>query len=419
MTKAEIITIGDELLYGHTIDTNAAYISEKITEAGARVIWRTTVGDDLETMTEAIARAMQRADIVIASGGLGPTHDDITKKGICRYFKRPLILYDSVLKKLEERFEKRGIRMPAVNQNQALLPQGAEFIENQLGSALGIAIEDDGRLFIAVPGVPSEMRGMVDGWITETIRKRAGSNITIHRKLRTVGIIESALYEKIAELIDPKALPRESKITVAFLPSWKGVDIRLTAITDDEEHGRRNIGELESKITERIGKYIFGYDRDDMAGTIGDILKERHLTLAAAESCTGGLVSKMITDIPGSSSYFLGGVIAYSNDLKMNLLSVPQIILEKYGAVSAECVSYMAEGAAQKLGANIGLAITGIAGPSGGTEEKPVGTVFIGLAIPGKTETKEYHFGGDRESNRERAATAAMDMLRRYLKEFK
>jgi len=252
------------------------------------VKWRTTVGDEQEILTEAIAKAMQRADMVIATGGLGPTNDDITKKAICRYFKRPLILYDNVLKKIEKRFKQRGIEMPAINQNQALLPQGATFIDNEVGSAVGIAIEEDGKLFVAIPGVPSEMKPMIESWVTDEIKKRSGGVVTIHKKLRTVGIIESALYEKVSDLIDPKKQSRQAKISVAFLPSWRGVDLRLTVTTAKEELGRKNIEALEGKIVERIGKYLYGRGEVNLPEVVGELLKSKRMTLAVAESCTGG-----------------------------------------------------------------------------------------------------------------------------------
>lgn len=396
------------------MDTNAPYVSERITAAGAEVIWRTTVGDDIEAITEAIGRGIQRADIVISTGGLGPTHDDITKKAVCRYFKRPLVFYDNILKKIEKRFQDRGIKMPAINQNQALLPQRAEFIDNPIGSAVGIVIDEDGRLFVAVPGVPSEMRAMVDGWICETIRERSAGSTTLHRKIRTVGIIESVLYEKLADLIDSKQRSGE-RVDIAFLPSWGGVDVRLSVKTKDQEAGQKAIRDFDEKISERVGKYIYGYDNVTLPEVVGRILREKNLTIAVAESCTGGLLGKMITDVPGSSDYFLGGIIAYSNELKMKFLTVPQIILEKYGAVSAECARYMAEGAVQNLGANIGISVTGIAGPDGGTEEKPVGLVYVGFSVSGKSTSREFRFGNDRERNRERSAVVALEMARRYL----
>jgi len=398
------------------VDTNAPYISEKITSAGARVVWRTTVGDDIDIITDVIGRALQRAELIIAVGGLGPTNDDVTKKAICRYFKRPLVFYDNILRKIEKRFRDRGLDMPAINQNQALLPQRAEFIDNPIGSAVGIVIEDDNRLFIALPGVPSEMMAMVDGWVADTIRKRCAGIVTIHRKIRTVGIIESVLYERIAEFIDSKPQTgRGERVSVAFLPSWRGVDVRLSITTKDDSMGRVQVGDLEEKIRQRAGKYIYGYDNDTLSEVVGAILRQKRMTLAVAESCTGGLLGKMITDTPGSSNYFLGGIIAYSDELKMKMLSVPQIILEKYGAVSDECAKYMAEGAAQNLGANMGISVTGIAGPTGGTDQKPVGLVYVGLSASGKSSAKEFRFGNDRERNRERSAVVALDMARRYL----
>lgn len=387
-----------------------------MTEAGAQVVWRTTVGDNIEIITEAIGRAMQRAELVIATGGLGPTSDDLTKKAICKYFKRQLIFHDNILKKIEKRYAARGVKMPAINQNQALLPQGAELIDNKHGSAVGIVMEQDGKLFVATPGVPMEMKPMIEGWVVENIKKRAKGQTTLHRKIHTFGIIESAIHEKIADLIEGKQPgPLALKISVAFLPSFKGVDLRLSLQTSRIDDGKKAIAILESKITERISDFIFGHDDDTLPQVVGKLLSTHHLTLAVAESCTGGYLGKVITDIPGSSAYFLGGVIAYSNEIKMKSLSVPQIILEKYGAVSEECARYMAEGVSQNLGANIGVSITGIAGPDGGTDEKPVGLVYIGISYNGKTEAQLFNFGAERERNRERAVYSALDMIRRVI----
>jgi nicotinamide-nucleotide amidase len=260
------------------------------------------------------------------------------------------------------------------------------------------------------------MMAMVNSWVVDAIKKRSAGTITLHRKIRTVGIIESVLYERIAELIDTKPQPgRGARVDVAFLPTWKGVDIRLTTETADEPDSRRRIEELEGKIKEKIGKYIYGYDNDTLPQIVGDLLREKRLKVAVAESCTGGLLGKMITDVPGSSDYFAGGIIAYSNESKMKLLSVPQIIIEKYGGVSEECARYMAEGAARNLEADIGVGVTGIAGPSGGSDEKPVGLLYIGLSVSGKTAGKEFRLGTERERNRERSAVVALDSLRRYL----
>ncbi len=378
------------------------------------MVWRVTVGDDVEQIMEAIARAMQRADIVITTGGLGPTSDDLTKKAITKYFKRPLIFHEDVLKDIEDRFKARGIAMPAINQNQALLPQGATFIPNTRGSAVGIVIEEDQHLFVSLPGVSHEMQPMVEGWIADTIRRRSGGFITLHRRIHTAGIFESALFEKVSDLVESRHVG-DSKLTVAFLPSPRGVDLRLTVTTRNHNEGRRLIDELESKINERIGNYIYGHDSDTLPDVVGKLLRSKRMTLAVAESCTGGFLGKVITDIPGSSDYFLGGIIAYSNEIKITHLSVPPDILSKHGAVSEQCARYMAEGARKSFDADMAVSISGIAGPTGATPEKPLGLTFIGLSTAEKVVVKEQRFAGDRERNRERCTTIALDMVRRYL----
>lgn len=307
--------------------------------------------------------------------------------------------------------------MPAINQNQALLPQGAELVENELGSAVGIAFDEDGRLFVALPGVPDEMKRMVSGWVAAKVRERAGNLAVIHRRINTTGIFESALFEKISDLVDNRGGSQaEEKISVAFLPSWRGVEIRLTMVTTDPAEGKLQIAELEAKLIERIGEYIFGYDDDTLPGAVGKLLRSVGATLGVAESCTGGLVGKLLTDEPGSSEYFIGGVIAYSDTLKRILLDVPEEILLTHGAVSAQCAVAMADGARQKLGSTLAVSITGVAGPGGGTLEKPVGLVYIGLATPKGSQATEFHLSGNRERNRERSATLALDMVRRHLR---
>jgi nicotinamide-nucleotide amidase len=411
MIKAELITIGDELLYGHTIDTNAAFLGEKLAEAGIDIIYHTTVADNAEYILNAIAVALNRANMVITTGGLGPTHDDITKKVICKYFKRQLVFHEDVLKELVEKYERIGIKMPPINQNQALLPQGAKFLENKIGSALGIVIEEHGKIFVAMPGVPKEMTLMVTDQLLPMIKEKTGELNIIHRRLRTVGIVESEIFEKVKDLIDEK-----SSVNIAFLPRARGVDLRLTYRGGDESKGREVVAEMERKFTERIGDYIFGHDDDLLTEAIGKLLKESQKTIAVAESCTGGFLGKILTDIPGSSEYFLGGVTAYSNELKTRLLNVPPITLERHGAVSEETAKHMAEGVKNLAGASIGISITGIAGPAGGSEDKPVGLVYIGLATPESTLAKRFTFGPVRERVRTRAAFYALDIVRRYLK---
>lgn len=410
--RAELITIGDELLYGQTIDTNAAFIGEKFAEAGVDLAYHSTVGDQADDLISAIGLAMNRVDFVLTTGGLGPTHDDITKKIICKFFKRQLVFHEDILKALEKRFSDLGIAMPAINQNQALLPQGAKFIENKVGSALGIVIEERNKILIAVPGVPAEMEAMVVDSIIPMLIQKAGGQAIVHRKLRTVGIMESAIFEKVKDIIDEKSF-----VKVAFLPSYKGVDIRLTAQTDDRIQAETALAELVEMYKERIGKYIFGYDNDELPAVVGFLLNEKKQTLAVAESCTGGLLGKTITDISGSSAYFKGGVISYANEIKIDLLNVPPVAIEAHGAVSSETAKYMAEGVRARCGADIGVAITGVAGPTGGTPEKPVGLVYIGLASGKDTITKEFRFKSTRAATRLRSTYAALDMIRKHLLE--
>ena len=408
--KAELITIGDELLYGHTVDTNAAFIGEKIAEAGIELVYHTTVGDEPGSMLNAFALAMNRSDVVLTTGGLGPTHDDITKKVICKYFKRQLVFHEEILTELEKRYQTMGIKMPPINQNQALLPQGASFLRNRIGSALGIVMEEHRKVFISMPGVPSEMEIMVTEELLPFLAKKAGNQVIIHRRLRTFGLMESAIFEKVKNLVEEKSI-----VSIAFLPGYHGVDIRLTAKSGNEVETHRIIDDMEKRFLEKIGDYVYGFDSDELPGMIGKLLTERKMTIAVAESCTGGLLGKMITDIPGSSAYFLGGVIAYGNEIKMKLLSVPSETLEKYGAVSEETATSMAEGVRKLTGADIGVSITGIAGPDGGTAEKPVGLVYVGISAKGKSEVKEFKYGLSRDRTRNRTAYSALDMVRRFL----
>ena len=412
--KAELITIGDELLYGHTIDTNAAFIGEKIAEAGIELVYHTTVGDEPGSMLNAFALAMNRSDIVLTTGGLGPTHDDITKKVICKYFKRQLVFHEEILVELEKRYKTMGIKMPPINQNQALLPQGANFLRNRIGSALGIVMEERGRIFVSMPGVPSEMEIMVVEEVIPFLTKKIGGQAIVHRRLRTFGLMESALYEKVKNIVEEKSI-----VSIAFLPGYHGVDIRLTAKSAKKDEARRIISDMEKRFLEKIGDYVYGFDTDELPAIIGKILAERKMTIAVAESCTGGLLGKMITDIPGASAYFLGGVIAYANAIKMKLLHVPSETLENYGAVSEQTAVSMAEGVRKLTGADIGVSITGIAGPDGGTAEKPVGLVLVGISAVGRSEVKQFKYGLSRERTRNRSAYAALDMVRRFLQSLK
>lgn len=406
----EILTIGDEILTGHTVDTNASWLASELTEAGFTILYQSSVGDDLETMDSAIRLAMKRADIVIATGGLGPTDDDLTKRAIVKVFKRNLIFHEDILESLKQRYAARGIEMPAINQNQALLPQGATFFPNKLGSAVGICIVDHDHHFIALPGVPKEMKQIATDEVIPYLRSLGSDQAIAVIKLRTTGIIES----KLAEMIAP-VLKLESGVRLAYLPSYSGVDLRVIATGDSQQNAESKATRLASTLERVCDKYLYGHDDDTLEGVIGELLVERHAKLAVAESCTGGQLGMTITSVAGSSEYFLGGVLAYDNQVKTSQLGVTEEVLSQHGAVSEECARAMAAGVAALLKSGYALSITGVAGPGGGTPEKPVGLTWIGLATPKGVSVRSFRFSSDRQVNRTRAVYAALEMLRREL----
>ena len=408
--RAEIITIGDELLYGQIQDSNSSFISERLTAEGIDVVFKTSVGDDINRMAEAFNIARSRADVIIASGGLGPTSDDLTKKAVVKAFKRNLIFHQEILKQIEDSFHKRGSPMPKINQNQALIPQGSKALSNLWGVAPGIFLEDKEFLFFALPGVPVEMKWMMENEVMPILRAKKPERFILHRKLKTTGISESALYEKIEKLIDPNG-----EIKVAFLPGYLGVDVRLTMESRDKDQAQVRIDEFEQKIREVLGTYIYGTDDQTLEWVVGKRLLERKRTIAVAESCTGGLIGARFTNVSGSSKYFERGVVTYSNEAKTELLNVPKEIIEKYGAVSEEVAILMAEGVRKLAKTDYGLSITGIAGPTGGTPQKPVGLVFVGFAHENDSFAQRFLFGENRKSNRERAAQAALNLVRLFL----
>jgi nicotinamide-nucleotide amidase len=416
--KAEIVSIGDELLYGEITDTNSAFIAEKLTGEGIEVVFSTSVGDDVNKIAEVFGMAGSRADVIIATGGLGPTSDDLTKKAIVKAFKRNLVFHEEILKEIEKSFEKSGLSMPKVNQNQALIPQGAKPLANRWGVAPGIFIEEENKLFFALPGVPLEMKWMLENEVLPILRTKKSEDFIIRKMLKTTGIAESAIYEKIEGLIDPKG-----DVKIAFLPSYLGVDIKLvvswsnllaTSLKQKNE-AETKIEELEKKIREILGTYIYGTNDQTLEEVVGKLLSEKGKTIAVAESCTGGLIGAKFTNVSGSSKYFERGVVTYSNQAKIELLGVPREIIDRYGAVSQEVALLMAEGVRKLAKTDYGLSSTGIAGPTGGTPEKPVGLVYIGFACESDSFTQKFQFGGDRIINRERAAQAALNIVRLFL----
>jgi nicotinamide-nucleotide amidase len=417
--QVELITIGDELLLGFTIDTNAAHISRVLAAKGIEIVRRTTVGDEADKIALAVREALDRTGAVITTGGLGPTSDDLTKPSIARIFGRKMKLDESIASELEKRWRARFPTsvFPATNRTQAEIPEGAQILTNRHGSAPGIWLEDDrGRWVAMMPGVPREMRGMLAEEVLPAIEARAGSAATVvfSGTLRTTGIAESA----IAELLGPDFLgdsqTEAGSLPLAYLPGVSGVDLRVTVKGLPPERASTLVADAILKLKSRVGAYAYGEDDADLAAVVLDRCRELKLTLAVAESCTGGMLGERLTNIPGSSDVFLGGVIAYHNDVKKELLGVTANDLEKYGAVSEAVALQMAAGIRERTGADVGVSVTGIAGPGGGTPEKPVGSMWVAVHAS-EAKARRFHVGGDRAEIRQRGAQAALEMVRRVL----
>jgi nicotinamide-nucleotide amidase len=417
--QVELITIGDELLLGFTIDTNAAHIARTLAANGVEIVRRTTVGDEAPKIAAAVREALDRTGAVITTGGLGPTSDDLTKPAIAQIFGRQMKLDEAIATKLEERWRARfpNSRFPSTNRTQAEIPEGARILNNSHGTAPGIWLEDDrGRWVAMMPGVPREMRGMLADELLPAIKARATGeqSVVLSGTLRTTGIAESA----IAELLGPNFLgdpgTELGSLPLAYLPGVAGVDLRVTVRGRPLGDAEKLVGEAIVKLRSRVEAYAYGVDDADLAAVVLDKCRALDFTLAVAESCTGGMLGERITSIPGSSDVFLGGVIAYHNEVKRSLLGVRSEAIERSGAVSEEVVLQMASGVRERLGADIGVAVTGIAGPGGGKPEKPVGLVWIAVHAS-EVKARRFHVGGDRAEIRQRAAQAALEMVRRAL----
>ncbi|HEV8509332.1 MAG TPA: competence/damage-inducible protein A [Gemmatimonadales bacterium] len=410
--KLEVVTIGTELLLGAALDTNALDLGTALAAAGIDVTRRTTVSDKPAAVADAVRGALERTGAALTTGGLGPTRDDLTKQAVAGLFGRPLVLDEGVLRHIEERFRRFGRRMTPSNRVQAEIPQGAVVLPNPRGTAPGIWLEDDaGRLVIMLPGVPVEMRGLLVEQVLPRLVARAlakdGAPVVVRsRTVRTTGVPESALAERIAAIEDGLG-----PLTLAYLPSIAGVDLRLTAWEMAPDQADRLLGEGVGKLQRELGDRAYGVESTDLAGVVLDLLRKSGRKLAVAESCTGGILGARLTAIPGSSDVFVGGVIAYSDDVKTGMLDVPRAILEQHGAVSEQTVRALAEGAARAFGVDCALAVTGIAGPGGGSPEKPVGTVWIAARHGAETRALQRQFLGERDEIRARSAQAALALL--------
>jgi len=405
--QAEIVVIGNEVISGLIEETNSRVISLRLQEVGVDVCRVTAVGDDAAAITEAVDGALGRADLVIATGGLGATHDDITKDVLARLFHSGFREDGRVLASIEKFFRRRGRAVPDYALEQGSVPEKADILYNEQGTAPGLLFHRDGKMLYALPGVPREMIHLLEKFILPGLALRGKRKIA-HRMLKTTGITESGLWQKIGS-----AEPLERRVVVASLPSHLGVRIRLSACGEGDLSAR--LEAAEKYIRARAGDCIYGVDDETLEGVVGGLLRARNLTLAVAESCTGGLIGHRITNVAGSSDYFLEGAVTYSNAAKINRLGVDRELLDRHGAVSRETAVAMAAGVRRVCGADIGLSVTGIAGPAGGSREKPVGLTYIALNAAAGGWCEKFIFPQDRVHNKERAAQAALNGLRRWL----
>lgn len=409
--NAEILTVGTELLLGQIVDTNAAFIAERLAEAGIDVYFKTTVGDNPSRIEAALCQALQRAQVVLCTGGLGPTEDDLTRDVVARVTGRPLCLDPALLAQIQARFARRGIPMAKNNERQAQVPEGAEVLENPRGTAPGLLLRvEPDRTIVLLPGVPAEMRPMLTETVLPRLREAYGLKGRIRsRVLRTTGVSESRVDELLGDLW------AERNPTIALLARSGEIHVRLTAKAETEAELTHLLDVREAQVRERLGDIVFGRDEESLEVVVGRLLLARRLTLAVAESCTGGLVGHRMTNVPGSSAYFDRGVVVYSNQAKTDLLGVPAELIAAKGAVSAEVAAAMAEKMRDGSGADLALAVTGIAGPTGGTPGKPVGLTYIALAHAGGVAAHEFRFFTDRDLNKQRAVQTALDLVRRHL----
>lgn len=410
--NAHIITIGDEILIGQTLNTNAAYIGDQLINIQVNVPKTSVVGDDHDDIMSEFKNCWAKNDLLVVTGGLGPTHDDITRNCVVKFFKTELIQNDDVLDDIKRLFQQRGREVRKVNESQALVPKAATVIRNEFGTAPGIWIEKDNKIFVAMPGVPYEMHAMMESYVIPNLVERLKDLTTVQKRvtLETTGIPESYLYERlgnISELLDGAKL--------AFLPSAIGVRLRITVNEKTSEDAANKLSEIEQKIRSKTGRFIFSRDGEKLEEVIGRILYDRALKIAVAESCTGGYLSNLITHVSGSSNYFERGIVAYSNASKVEILKVDEDTISEYGSVSSEVAKQMAEGIKSISGTDIGLSVTGIMGPTGATDSKPIGLVYIGLCDEKACLAKKFTFGDERYINKQRTSQAALEMLRRHL----
>jgi nicotinamide-nucleotide amidase len=410
--NAEIITIGDELLIGQVVDTNSAFLGQQLTFNGIRVAQKTSISDSPDHIKKALTEAKARAEIILLTGGLGPTKDDLTKQTLADYFGMKMRFDESVLKHITELFARFGREVTPTNRTQCEIPDGCIAIYNPNGTAPGMWFEADGKIIVSMPGVPYEMKAMFTESVLPKLREKFALPAIYHRTVMTQGIGESWLSDTLEHW---EASLKKDNIGLAYLPSPGQVRLRLTAHGSDLAVLKKKVDAKIDELPELIGKHIFATEDTTLQEVIGKILAERKLTVATAESCTGGYISHLITSVAGSSAYYLGSTLTYAYEAKENLLGIPMQLMNSVGAVSEEVAKLMAQNARAKLRADFAISTTGIAGPGGGTKDKPVGTVWIGIATKDRVEAKMFQFGDNRERNIQRSGQAALMMLYRTL----
>lgn len=408
--RAEIIFTGTELLLGQVLNTHAQCLGQELAALGVEIIRHTTVGDDWEGLTNALREALGRADLIITTGGLGPTSDDLTLAAVADVLGLPLVLNETVLYWIKEYFARRGQAVPENLTRQAYFPEGAIVLPNAAGTAPGCIVEKEGKIIISLPGPPRELTPMFEDHVVPFLSKRlARGGVLNFRVVRVTGIAEYAVQNLLRDL------EGKEKVQLGYIAKPGEVHVRIAAVGRDAAEAQQLVAGMIKEVRARLGDYIFAYDEESIEEVAGKLLAAKGYTVAVAESCTAGMVAARLTDVPGSSAYFMGGIVAYDNKVKEKILGVQTEILRDKGAVSPETAVAMAEGVRRLLCTDAGIGITGIAGPTGGTPEKPVGLVYIAVAVPGQTVVKKYNFPGRRFAVRQGAANAALKMLRDLL----
>jgi nicotinamide-nucleotide amidase len=407
--KSEIVAVGTELLLGNIVNTNAQYLSQKLADLGIDVFYHVAVGDNLQRLSDTIKTSLERADLVITSGGLGPTVDDLTKEGVADALGLKLLPHEASIKKIEGMFKALGRPMTENNLKQGYIPEGAAILENDNGTAPGVLIEKNGKIVIMLPGPPKELYPMFEDKVLPYLRTKVHSTIR-SRMLRVIGVGESAVEDMLKEIFRTQTNP-----TIAPYAKDAEVHLRITAKSDTIDEADRLIDQMEERVKAILGENIYGYDDESLEYVVLKLLIENNLTLSLAESCTGGLIGSRLTDVPGASASLMCGIISYSNESKIKILGVKESTINSYGAVSSQTAEEMAAGAKRINGTDIGLSITGIAGPDGGSEEKPVGLCYIGIAIGDKVTAHKLLFNGNRKSIKWNSSSRALDLLRKEL----